>query len=1463
MPAKSLIILLCLLPSGIFLPADPAPSSFLVPVKYIAFHFQKPKTHQSTPKDASVIDTLQLKKSNWYSEVTKGIEESEYEIKQDEGISHYQSVNRRQNLRAFYTGNQFTLAPRDDSADKWNLALQLQGVYAGTNKLYAASNHPVIKQKGNTLQFNHNNNFITEYINSKEGVRQNFIIKKKPAAPSGTIQIQLSAGKDWYINKVHDKELHFAKKEGDELSKKITYNSLKVFDAANKELEARFTVNNKHTAFAIEVMNTQDAIYPITIDPISTTASSILEGTQANDVFGITVASAGDVNGDGYSDVLVGAPFYTNGQTNEGRAFLFYGSATGISLTAAWTSESNQANTMYAQAVSTAGDVNGDGYSDIIIGCRLFSNDQATEGRAFAYYGSATGLPASPSWITEGDFAGAEWGGSVACAGDVNGDGYSDVIVGAPRDYDGVQVDEGEAFVFYGSPAGLSAFANWSVEGNKSGAFFGGTMDGFVGNGVASAGDVNGDGYSDIIIAAPLYTDVASGEGRVYAYMGSATGLALTPAWMVESNQVNAVMGNSIACAGDVNGDGYSDVIIGSHLYDNGQTDEGRAFLYLGSATGLSLTPAWANEINVANSYYGCSVASAGDVNGDGYSDVIVGASNYTNGNSTEGGAFLYLGSAAGLSLTPAWTVEGNNNGYELGITVAPAGDINGDGYSDIIVGVEGYVNGSGNVGAAYLYNGSPSGLSSTFAWTQESDQANAFYGICLASAGDINGDGYSDVIVGAFNYDAGSTDEGKAFVYLGSATGLSTVASWTGEGNQIAAFYGVSVASAGDVNGDGYSDIIVGANLYDNDQTDEGRAFVYYGSTGGLSVTPNWTAESNQTGSSYARVVTSAGDVNGDGYADVAVTAASFDNPEVDEGKVFVYYGSATGLSLTANWTVESNQANSAFGVSASSAGDVNGDGYNDLIVGAANYDVTLTDEGAAFLYLGSPSGLSATPSWTGSGGQASASFGTWVACAGDVNGDGHSDIIVGAFRYDNGQTDEGAAFVFMGTSTAAGLQLMPGWMGESNLANSSYGTCVASAGDVNGDGYSDVIVGAPFYNSATTGGRAFLYYGSSAGLSLTANATIDGTQANSLMAFMVAGAGDVNGDGYSDVLIGVPRFDNGQTDEGKAYLYYGNAGAGQRNNLRLYNQDLVTPIQQVSVSPALFGAGLYAKSPIGRQKGKLVWETEKNGVAFSGNPITNSTSFLSQQPALTDLGLTGFELKNQVAKNYPGKATYIRTRVKYDLTTAITGQVYGPWRFPESFLRGNRDIGAIVLPISFVSFTAIKQNDNVLLTWITENETPGINYEVQYCIDGIHFQTINTIDGNNAGRNQYQWLHNNPRLDGKNYYRIRALENGKETFSVTRQVYFGKDILVNIYPNPAKSGSPLSIDVTNNPVTGMSFIELFSIDGKKEASWPIAPGSNTILINLPSVSAGPYILKLVNENKIVYAGHLAILKK
>ncbi len=529
-----------------------------------------------------------------------------------------------------------------------------------------------------------------------------------------------------------------------------------------------------------------------------------------------------------------------------------------------------------------------------------------------------------------------------------------------------------------------------------------------------------------MIVGAGVFDNGQSDEGRVFVYHGSAAGLGTSAAWTAEPNQSNARFGSSVATAGDVNGDGFSDVIVGAPSFNGGQSEEGRAFVYHGSAAGLALLPAWTKESDQTDAYFGFSVGAAGDVNGDGYGDVLVGAPRYDNGELDEGRAFVYMGSPAGLAGTPAWTAEGDQEGASFGISAATAGDVNGDGYSDIIVGSHLYDNGEINEGAAFVYLGSSTGLATTPAWTTESNQADAFLGLPAQTAGDVNGDGYSDVVVGASFFDGGQVEEGRAYVYEGSAAGLSDTPAWIAEGDQVNALFGTWVASAGDVNGDGFSDVAVGASFFSNGEEREGRAYVYQGSADGLATTPAWTAESNQADARFGGRVETAGDVNGDGYSDIIVGAHLYHNGQSSEGGAFLYQGSPAGLAVSPAWTAESNQAGAQFGISVGTAGDVNSDGFSDVIVSAYWYENGQAAEGRAFVYLGSAEGLSTLPDWTAEGDRVGARFGSQVGTAGDVNGDGYSDVIVGAYQFSNGQVEEGRAFLFYGNG-GGGLVRLP----------------------------------------------------------------------------------------------------------------------------------------------------------------------------------------------------------------------------------------------------------------------------------------------------------------------------------------------------------------------------------------------------------------------------------------------------
>ncbi|MFN0151811.1 MAG: FG-GAP-like repeat-containing protein [bacterium] len=432
-----------------------------------------------------------------------------------------------------------------------------------------------------------------------------------------------------------------------------------------------------------------------------------------------------------------------------------------------------------------------------------------------------------------------------------------------------------------------------------------------------------------------------------------------------------------------------------------------------------SVPPAWFAEGGVSGAEFGWSVSAAGDVNGDAYGDVVIGAPNFENGDGAEGRAVLFLGSQAGLELSPAWNIEGNLFSAIMGHSVS-AGDVNGDGFDDVLVGSRFYGTALMPLGRAQLHYGSSSGLSPGPDWIANGEHSYSDFGFSLCATGDVNGDGFADVVVGSPYYGGAEAQEGRVYAYHGSASGLPATPSWIVEGNQQSSAFGISVA-AGDVNGDGFDDAIIGASAFDNGQTDEGKTFLYLGSPTGLGAAPAWTAESDQARAAFGISVGSAGDVDGDGYDEIVVGAWEFDNGQLNEGRVSLFYGTPTVPNGSPDWTFESDQAQAYLGMPAAPAGDLNSDGYDDIVVGASSFDVDQLNEGRALVWFGSPSGLGAAPRLTIDGNQASSGFGLGAAGAGDVDDDGFADLIVGAYTASNGQAYEGIAYLFAGAALTA----------------------------------------------------------------------------------------------------------------------------------------------------------------------------------------------------------------------------------------------------------------------------------------------------------------------------------------------------------------------------------------------------------------------------------------------------------
>jgi hypothetical protein len=446
------------------------------------------------------------------------------------------------------------------------------------------------------------------------------------------------------------------------------------------------------------------------------------------------------------------------------------------------------------------------------------------------------------------------------------------------------------AFGSKGSSVGCAPSTTWEI--------FVGARSAPVNSSWGSVLDVNEDGYADAIVGSSGAYNAndppnASGVEQAALFLGSPSGLSSAPVLTITGSQRG--LGQAVADAGDVNGDGYADVLVG--------TGETSTLLFLGGPSGLGATPSatlpYGPQTSSGAVGWMYMLAGAGDTNGDGYADVVI-------GDPQSQTVRVFLGRAGGIQATPSTTVTGAGAGVaagmNFGVALAGAGDVNGDGYGDLIVGAAP----SGNVSdldfrQAYVYEGSPNGLGSKPASVPTTPQGSPFSLIVPMGIGDVNGDGYTDVTSVGQTANA-PTDWATTFLFEGSAGGVAgnAASACTLQATSMT-WYGYGTASA-DVNSDGYRDVIVGASLV-------AKAYVYMGSPSGLSTTAAATLVGASQGNFAGSI--SGADFDADGYDDVAI---------VDAGRLFVFPGSAAGLSTAPTLVAPTGGAYSSFHVAAGS---------------------------------------------------------------------------------------------------------------------------------------------------------------------------------------------------------------------------------------------------------------------------------------------------------------------------------------------------------------------------------------------------------------------------------------------------------------------------------------------------------------------------------------------------------------
>lgn len=428
--------------------------------------------------------------------------------------------------------------------------------------------------------------------------------------------------------------------------------------------------------------------------------------------------------------------------------------------------------------------------------------------------GMAESMAQSPTWLFHVPVRDASSGvdTSFHAHNDVNGDGYDDVAVGATGTDPGGRIDAGTVSIFHGGMTGLNLMPARVIEGAAA-------MDS-LGQAVSSAGDVNGDGFGDVVILSNASAQV---------FHGSASGIAANPAGTLRSEIAGESPGSRIAGAGDINGDGFADFLVGAPVsFQMGGLGGGRTRLFLGTASGLSQAPAQVMNGGEMARSFGDSLASAGDLNGDGLGDIVIGApTSQPMGRVTAGAAFIFHGNRVGFSVTPTTTLEGIMNGDKFGASITCAGDTNGDGYADVLIGTRG-------ISTAQLWTGSMNGLAVGRVQTLTMDQN---FGNYVAFGGDIDGDGFSDVIVG-------TPFTSTIRIFNGAAMGVSMIASST---------LNATRCIGADVNGDGYNDLVTTLSAASpGGRMGAGLTTLWLGGAGGLPAMSSATIEGTNAGDAF-----------------------------------------------------------------------------------------------------------------------------------------------------------------------------------------------------------------------------------------------------------------------------------------------------------------------------------------------------------------------------------------------------------------------------------------------------------------------------------------------------------------------------------------------------------------------------------------------------------------------------------
>lgn len=819
---------------------------------------------------------------------------------------------------------------------------------------------------------------------------------------------------------------------------------------------------------AVQLFAQDFCLYTDSIQKVSDTQGNFLGTLDNSDLFGDALTDVGDFNNDGVPDLLVGTHKDDDGGTDRGAVWLLLMNSDATVNTAYKISDTQGSfggtlddSDEFGRSVTSMGDINGDGITDFAVGADLDDDGGTDQGAVWILLMDSGGTVDSETKISEisGGFGGTLdasdlFGRSVTAIGDLDNNGFMDLAVGASRDDDG-GTDRGAVWILFMDHDTVADEQKISdTDGNFTGIL---DNDDRFGVKIAGIGDLDNDGVEDIAVSCELDDDGGTNRGAVWILflntdgtVSSYTKISDTQGSFGGTLDDNDNFGSSLAFLGDVDGDGVGDLAVGAWNDDDGNTNRGAVWiLYLktdGTVKGeTKISDTQGNFPGTLDNddLFGSSVTSIEDLDGNGINDLAIGARADDDGG-TDRGAFYVLfmadscdtvcievDAAQKISDTLGNFTDTLDNNDLFGASVANIGDLNGDGIDDLAVGAEDD-NAGANRGAVWILfmnsNGTVNSqvkISSGTGNFSGSLSDGDLFGSAVCGIGDLNNDGVPDIATGAVGDDQGGSNRGAIWILFMNANGTvnshSQIASGTGGFSGSLANsdnFGKSIALLGDLDNDGVQDLAVGAYRSDVGGTDRGAVWILF-------------MNSNGTVASQAQIASGTGSFTG--------TLDNSDN----------------------------------FGNNMAALGDLNGDGNEDLAVGANLDDDGGSNRGAVWiLYLNSNGSVSSHAKISDTQGSFSGTlddsdnFGQSLAALGDVDHDGIVDLGVGAWNDDDGGTNRGAVWLLYLTTSGTVASHFKISDTQSNFAGTlvdgdQFGVSLAGYGDFDHDGDPDLVVG------------------------------------------------------------------------------------------------------------------------------------------------------------------------------------------------------------------------------------------------------------------------------------------------------------------------------------------------------------------------------------------------------------------